>query len=50
MGCGACGSGAARGTVYQVRLPSGQVRRYLTQAEAEAAARKTGGTWKELRR
>lgn len=50
MGCGSCGSGATRGTVYQVRLPSGQVRRYLSEAEAKTAAAKTGGTWKELRR
>lgn len=44
MGCSSCRSGSAKGTVWQVRLPSGQVRRYVTEGEAKAAAKKVGGT------
>ena len=43
MACN-CGGGTPRTVVYQLTLPDGTVRRYVTYQEAEAANRRAGFT------
>lgn len=46
MGCN-CGGGR-RVVTYEVRLPGGKVKRYLTESEARAAVKKYGGDYAQI--
>lgn len=44
MGCNCGGGTPQRTVVYQLTLPDGTVRRYVTFQEAEAANKRAGST------
>jgi hypothetical protein len=44
MGCNCGGGSPPRSVLYQLTLPDGTVRRYITYQEAEAANKRAGST------
>jgi hypothetical protein len=44
MGCNCGGGSPQRVVLYQLTLPDGTVRRYVTYQEAEAANKRAGST------
>lgn len=45
MGCSSCGGGRPKRTVHKVIWPDGRVSRYMTEAEARAAASHNAGVY-----